>query len=113
MSNKVRRQLQTIDPSLFSSRAVSRLKENIDDFTSDLVSESIKVSKRYRSDTVSAAHVEKACDYLVANTSRRLFRHLGTVGGILLGAALSNVLTMTAAESYTTVNTFGTSPILG
>lgn len=67
----------------------------------ELVNESVKVSKRHRADTVSAAHVERASEYLVTSTSRRIYRHLGTLGGILLGAALSNILAMTLAGQYT------------
>ena len=97
-------QLQDVDPSPFSSSAFSVLKDKISEYISQLVSESIKVSKRHQADTVSAAHVERASEYLVTTTSRRFFRHLGTIGGIFLGASLSNILTMTTIELYSAVN---------
>jgi hypothetical protein len=98
-------ELQTVDSSPFSPHAFSVLKWKISEYISDLVNESIKVSKRYQADTVSAAHVERASEYLVSSTSRRLFRHLGTMGGIFLGAALSNILAMTVAGQYSALST--------
>jgi len=82
------------DPSPFSPAAYSRLREKIAEYISQLVTESVKVSKRHQSDTVSAAHVERANEYLVSSSTRRIFKHLGTVGGILLGAAVSTFLSM-------------------
>ena len=93
--------LEGVDASPFSPHAFGTLRSKISEFVFELVNESIKVSKRHRADTVSAAHVERAAEYLVSSTSRRFYRHLGTVGGILLGAALSNILAMTLAGQYT------------
>lgn len=95
------KKLQGINPSPFSPPAFSTLKYKIAQHMTDLINESIKVSKRHRADTVSAAHVERASEYLVSSTSRSVYRHLGTVGGILLGAALSNILAMTLSAQYT------------
>lgn len=36
---------------------------------------------------------------------RQFSRHLGTVGGILLGASLSNILAMAAANQFPTMGT--------
>jgi hypothetical protein len=94
-------QLQTMDSSPFSPAAFALLRSKIAQHISELVDESVKVSKRHRADTVSAAHVERASEYLVSSTTRRFYRHLGTVGGVLLGAALSNILAMTLAGQYT------------
>jgi len=97
--------LNGLDGSPFSPPAFATLKAKISEYVVELVNESIKVSKRHVADTVSAAHVERAAEYLVSSTSRRFYRHLGTVGGILLGAALSNILTMTLAGQYTGAGT--------
>ncbi|NNJ84100.1 MAG: hypothetical protein HKP13_04060 [Gammaproteobacteria bacterium] len=97
--------LQSADPSSFSPSAFTTLETRIGQYISELVSESIKVSKRHQADTVSAAHVERANEYLVTNTSRRIYRHLGTVGGVLLGAALSHIPTMSSAGRYTSEET--------
>lgn len=106
------KELTTSDSLPFSPPAYSVLKWKIAEYISDLVIESVKVSKRHRADTVSAAHVEQASAYLVSSTSRRIFRHLGTIGGILLGAAISNLLAMTIANQYTATSTI-VSAILG
>jgi len=93
--------LKNLDVSPFSQAAFGTLRLKISEYVVELLNESIKVSKRHTADTVSAAHVERAAEYLVSSTSRRFYRHLGTVGGILLGAALSNILAMTLAAKYT------------
>jgi formate-dependent nitrite reductase membrane component NrfD len=49
--------------------------------------------------------VEQASEYLVSSSSKKFFRHLGTLGGILLGAAISNLLAMTIANQYTAAGT--------
>ena len=98
-------QLQGVDASPFSPPAFGTLKANISEYVTELVNESIKVSKRHSADTVSSAHVERAAEYLLSSTSRRFYRHVGTVGGILLGAALSNILAMTLAGQYTGAGT--------
>ena len=95
--------LESIDPSPFSPSAFAALKEKIAEYIVNLVTESIKISRRHQADTVSANHVQRATEYLVSVTSRRFFRHLGTVGGILLGASLSNILSMAGTGSYTSI----------
>jgi hypothetical protein len=94
-------QLQTIEPSPFSPHAFATLKNKVGEYVTELVNESVKVSQRHQADTVSAAHVERASEYLVTSTSRRFYRHIGTIGGVLLGAALSNILAMSLARQYT------------
>lgn len=95
--------LESIDPSPFSPSAFAALKEKIAEYIVNLVTESIKISHRHQADTVSANHVQRATEYLVSVTSRRFLRHLGTVGGILLGASLSNILSMAGTGEYTLI----------
>lgn len=87
----------------FSSSAFELLKAKIGEYISMLVAESSKVSKRYKADSISAVNVERASEYLLTSSSRRFFRHLGTVGGILLGASLSNFLSMATTNQYATM----------
>ena len=94
--------LQNADSTPFSTSAFSMLREKIAEYISSLVTESMKVARRHQADTVSANHVQRATEYLVAITTRRVFRHLGTLGGILLGASLSNIITMTGSGQFTT-----------
>jgi formate-dependent nitrite reductase membrane component NrfD len=95
--------IRKLDPSPFSPNAYSVLRSKIAEHIAELIRESIKVSKRHQSDTVSAAHVERASEYLVSSSARRLFRHVGTLGGIFLGAGISTMLTMTVAGQYSSL----------
>lgn len=95
-------QLDTLDSAPFSPTAFSLLREKIAEYISSLLTESNKVARRHQADTISANHVQRATEYLVAITSRRVFRHLGTLGGIFLGAALSNIVMMTGSDQFTT-----------
>lgn len=97
---KAEEYLQQIDPSPFSAAAFSILKGKIGQYVKDLIHESIKISIRDRADNISTKHVELASERLTVHPRNRLYKHLGTVGGILLGAALSNILTMQASNQF-------------
>lgn len=94
------RRLAGMDPRPFSPQAFQALTVRISAYVRSLTVEAAKIAGRHRADVISAAHVQEANDYLVTNSSRRWFKHLGTVGGILLGAALSNFLSMTTSDHY-------------
>jgi len=96
------RGVENLDPGPFSPQAFHALKMKVSGYVRALVVESARISRRRRADVISASHVEQASDYLVTSSSRRWLRHLGTVGGIFLGAALSNFLAMTTSSQYTT-----------
>jgi histone H3/H4 len=96
------RSLQKIDPLPFSEPAFARAKEKVEEFTRQLAVESIKTAKRHRADTVSSADVEHASQYLVSSTSHKIYKHVGTLGGIMLGAGFSNVLAMMTTGQFTT-----------
>lgn len=97
----IKADIEIDDTSPFSPAAYARLREKIVEHITQLVAESVKVSKRHQSDTVSAAHIERASEYLVSSSTRRIFKHLGTVGGILLGAAVYTFLSMaTSARQF-------------
>ncbi len=93
--------LQSIDPSPFSPQAFTRLKEKVGEFSAQLVVESIKTSKRHKSDSVSAADIEHASQYLVSSSSHKIYKHIGTMGGILLGAGFSNILAIITTGQFT------------
>jgi histone H3/H4 len=94
-------ELQNIAPTPFSENAFVILKERISEFIVELMVESIKVTRRHRSEQVAPADVEHAAQYLVASSTRKTFRHMGTVGGILLGAVGSNLLGMATTHQFT------------
>ncbi len=105
------KELDTLEESPFSSSAFETLKDRISRFISELITESVKVAKRHNADTVSSNHVEKASDYLVAISGKKIFRHLGTIGGALLGAGISNILAMTTNNQFTTPSVAVTSAL--
>ena len=91
------RDLQGTDPSPFTPNAYQTLTEIVNDFIKDLVGESLRIAKRHKSEVVSINYVQHAGEHLIASRARRLFRHMGTLGGILLGGSLSNILAMAQA----------------
>jgi hypothetical protein len=101
--SQAEREVDTIDHVPFSPQAFDIVKLKIASYIRSLIVESAKIARRKQSDVISASHVEQASDYLIANTSQRWLRHLGTVGGILLGASLSNFLSMTTANQYSAI----------
>jgi hypothetical protein len=92
--------LQNLDSTPFSEPAFDRLKYKISEYIVQLITESIKTSKRRQADNVSTSHVELASQYLVSSTSHKVFKHLGTLGGIFLGAGISNLLSMVTTSQY-------------
>jgi len=94
--------LQRIDHTPFSPKAFERLKEKISEYSAQLITKSIKVARRRESETVSTKNVEQASQYLVSSTGSKLYRNIGTLGGILLGAGLSTFLSMVVAGVFTT-----------
>lgn len=85
----------------FSEPAFAALKKHINQYIAELISESLKVARRNRSqDAVAETHVEQASDHLIAHTSGRLSRLLGFFGGVCLGGAISGLLSMAAAGTY-------------
>ena len=92
-------ELQSVETHPFSALAFAALKDKISEYIVQLIMESIQVSKRHRSDTVSAAHVEQAADDLASGISRRFFRYVGAGGGILLGISLAPFLTISVSNA--------------
>jgi len=62
----------------------------------------VKVAHRRGSETVSTQNVEHASEYLVYSSGSKLYRNIGTLGGILLGAGLSTFLSMIVVGVFTT-----------
>jgi hypothetical protein len=93
--------LRRVDPAPFSPRAFDALQDQIDGYIAELINESVREARRQHVDIVSETHVARASDYLASNSGRRLFRHLGTIGGVLLGASVSNLLAMATSTNFT------------
>src|SRR5262249_1722532 len=81
-------------------QAFEQLKEQIGAYAVELINESVKKAQRHQAEGVSSSDVQQASQYLVASTSHRIYRHAGTFGGLLLGTALSNILSMITTNQY-------------
>ena len=92
--------LEGVDPSPFSRPAFSVLKGRISQYVKDLVGESLKIRDLDRADSVSVKHVELASVHMTLQAGRKIYKHCGTVGGIFLGASLSNLLSMMSSSQY-------------
>jgi hypothetical protein len=100
IANSAEHSLSNTSPTPFSAKGFTRLKEGIDEYIDSLTGEAYRIALRSRADTISSAHVEEAERHLVARSTRSVFRHLGTLGGILLGAALSQLVTMLSDAKF-------------
>ncbi|WP_437783411.1 hypothetical protein [Sorangium sp. So ce1097] len=89
------------DPGPFSEGAYLILREATSQYVTDVAFLSADLAKREQADVISASHIRRATEFLVSNPRRRYAKHLGTVGGILLGASLSQVLAMLQANQFT------------
>jgi histone H3/H4 len=94
-------QLRGVDPSPFSSQAYRALQEQISRYIAELIGESTREAKRRQLDTVSETHVERAAEILLSNAARNVYRHVGTLGGVFLGASISNLLAMATSSTVT------------
>ena len=91
---RVNTELQNAHRTPFSDHAFDRLKEQLTAYAVELINESVKRAERHQAEGVSSSDVQRASQYLVSSTSHRIYRHAGTFGGLLLGTALSNMLSM-------------------
>jgi len=107
---RTERELQNAHRTPFSDQALDRLKEEIAAYAVELINESVKRAKRHQAEGVSSADVQQASQYLVSSNSHKMYRHAGTCGGLLLGTALSNTLSMITTNQYSlsgVIITFG------
>jgi hypothetical protein len=78
--------------SLFSDNAFLVFKEKVNEYFLSLIIESNKISKRNKTEQISADHVEQASANLISNNRSKISQLLGTLGGILLGAVVAYVI---------------------
>jgi hypothetical protein len=104
--------LADVDPKPFSTAAFFKLQERIEQHIDDLVIESARIMSRHQADTISAAYVSQASENLVIGRRQRLFTIVGTLGGVLLGAAVSSFVEMAKSATVTTPQAL-TASILG
>lgn len=77
-----------------TNEAFDVLVRSISSYARDLIDISLRVAVRGDADNVSAKHVERAATSLSVSTSQQRRQHVGTLGGILLGAGLSSLVSM-------------------
>jgi DNA helicase TIP49 (TBP-interacting protein) len=94
-------ELRNAHETPFTPRAFDNLKEKLSEYSVQLIAEAVKLAKRHQSETVSSTHVEHASEYLVSSTSHKIYRHLGTVGGLLIGVAGSGFVSMFSTNQFT------------
>ena len=101
--NKADSSVEEINCCPFSRKAKALLRRKIRNYIIKLISNSTKLAKDQQADTVSGIHVEKASSYLIYDSGKRCYKHIGTVGGIILGASISALLSTLALGHYSNV----------
>lgn len=80
---------QNLDPTPFSQNAFDLLKTTIIEYSSELIQESDRIRERQELDIISPKHILAARDNLKANKPNKIYKHCGTLGGILFGAGFT------------------------
>ncbi|MFN8153384.1 MAG: hypothetical protein U0Y08_03745 [Bacteroidia bacterium] len=105
--------LQNVSNKPFTQAAFDKFKERIGVYISSLFNESQKTATRNQTDNISASHVESASQYLIKNQSSKFSKLSGILGGIFLGATVSNVLSMTVLGQQFSMIGFVVTILLG
>lgn len=96
----------------FSESAYQTLERSIDEYIRSLVLESARTATRQRADVVSSTDVEQAARYLYRGSNRSIVQHVGTIGGILVGAAVGNVLALIDGDAPSVAGLLFTAALL-
>lgn len=91
--------LKNVDPAPFTPGAFKEVQVSVSTYIRSLVAESAKTAERRQNDgVVSTADVRHASQYLSSARKSKVTDHLGTLGGILLGAGLGNLVSLIASD---------------
>ena len=82
----------------FTEQGMARLTSSVLGYADELIVEAARNAKRQGTDNISASHVDAASQYLVASNPGRRVALLGSFGGLLVGAALSETVLMINGE---------------
>ena len=96
--------LQEISCCSFSKKAKAVLRRKISSYIIDLITNSAQAAKRQNLEGISAIHVEEASNNLTNKPNARFLKHIGTIGGIFLGASISALIGIIAEECYSAAN---------
>lgn len=83
----------------FSPAAFDVLKGKTAQYATDLARGAEKLAADQKADIVSAWHVERTAESLTTSSSSKALRRIGAGGGVLVGAAISQFLTVTSTTS--------------
>jgi hypothetical protein len=76
----------------FSKAGVKELKLQLDQYQTELVSESRRIARRHQADVISPAYVRHARDHLGTSPRRRTAALAGSLGWAMAGAAFPVLL---------------------
>jgi len=97
---RINAEFRKVESTPFSEHAFEEFQEQVGTYGVELISESVKRAKRHQAEGVSSSDVRHAGQYLVSSPSHKIYRHAGALGGVLFGAALSNVFSMITTKQY-------------
>jgi hypothetical protein len=95
-------ELTDASPDGFSPEGYERLRKRINEYVRQLTIESMKISKRHQSDSISPAYVDRAAEYLVSTRFNRWQKLVEGLGSIILGVGLAAAGSMIQSASFST-----------
>jgi hypothetical protein len=94
--NTSNNEIESLENSPFTKKGFSEYRNNISEYIEDLFQESLKISKRNRTELISASHVKTASFYLIKKSKSRTRNLYNSIGGLLLGVTISNLVSIVA-----------------
>lgn len=88
--------------SLLSNKALIYLNSKVASYFVELVRESIKLSRKEDSDNVSKIHIFQAARKITMGRTKKIYEYFGTIGGIIIGALISILLSLLQSGSTKT-----------
>ena len=101
LATAARAALQSVGTAPFSEAGFQALEAKIELYIDDLILESVRVMERQAADVVSPHYVHKASEALASGRRSKAYVLVGTIGGILLGAAVSSFVDMAKSQAVT------------
>jgi hypothetical protein len=84
----------------FTEEARKSYVEAVEQFSRDLVDQGRLVARREAADVVSQRHVRRGAELLSMGSTSRRGRHLGSIGGVILGTGLAQWVAMLADAKF-------------
>ena len=97
---RIHAELKKAESTPFSEHAFEEFRKQASAYAVELINESVKRAKRHQAEGVLSSDVRHASQYLVSNTSHKIYGHVGALGGLLLGSAVSNILSILTTSQY-------------